>query len=135
MKRSREIRLVLLGGLSLGALGGCNPKPGIPPPPAPAAAAAGADSPDRANVFTNDYRVPELGYYHAPFRAWYPLPYNHYSQERRQYYYGGTWADAPWQSITNLSTPLPPEQPAVHGGLVVITGGFGGTGSGHIVGG
>jgi hypothetical protein len=93
VKRSRRIRLVLIGGLSAGAFAGCQP--------------AGPESaPITQNcVYANNYHVPGVGYYHAPFRNWYALPYNHYDPQTLRYFFGGTWGTAPHQSITNLSGP------------------------------
>ena len=90
MKRSRGIRLVLLGGLSAGALAGCDPAS----PPVTTTA-----------VFTNNYHVPGVGYYHAPFRAWYSLPYNFYEPKSAKYYFGGQWGSAPYESVINISSP------------------------------
>jgi hypothetical protein len=92
VKRSKSIRLVLIGGLSAGALTSCGP-----------ASRPGPDSLGD-NVFTNDHQLPG-GYYHAPYRAWYPLPYNHYNAQTRRYFHGGQWTQAPHESITNLSPP------------------------------
>lgn len=93
MKRSRSIRLVLIGGLSAGTLTSCNP-------------GDGRQSPVSAeNVYTNNHYLPGVGYYHAPFRAWYPLPYNHFDAATGRYFFGGQWDKQPWVSITNLSTP------------------------------
>jgi hypothetical protein len=92
VKRSKSIRLVLLGSLSAGALTGCGPsKPVI----------------DDTTVFTNNYYVPGVGYYHAPFRAWYALPYNHYDARDSRYYWGGQWGASPYQSVVNISSPTP----------------------------
>lgn len=93
MKKSRSIRLVLIGGLTAGVASGCNPVGN-----APAAIVAG-------NVYTNNFHVPGSGYYHAPFRAWYPIPYNQFDASKQQYYFGGTWSATPHQSITNISGP------------------------------
>lgn len=57
------------------------------------------------NVYTNDHYVPRLGYYHAPFRAWYAERYNHYDPATRLYFQGGQWLATPHSSITNLSSP------------------------------
>ena len=94
MKRSRTIRLVLVGSLTAGALSGCGP--GKLPP------AVTAD-----NVYTNNYYVQGVGYYHAPFRAFYQVPYNFYEPKSQKYFYGGQWATAPHLSITNISSPTP----------------------------
>lgn len=92
MKRSRSIRLILLGGISAGALAGCSPQPQ-------------RALISQANFYTNDFQVPGLGYYHAPFRAWYALPYNHFDAQSQRYFYGGQWGATPFESITNISQP------------------------------
>lgn len=94
MKRSRSIRLVLIGGISAGALTSCGP--GHQPPAVSA-----------QNVYTNNYHVPGVGYYHAPYRAFFPLPYNHYDAATQRYFHGGLWNTAPAVSITNISSPTP----------------------------
>lgn len=70
---------------------------------------AGGQSPSISadNFYTNNYHVAGVGYYHAPFRAWYPQPYNFFEPGRRQYFFGGQWAAEPHQSITNISAPPP----------------------------
>lgn len=92
LKRSRQIRLVLLGGLST-SLTGCDPQ------------SSSHNTLSTDAVYTNNYYIPGAGYYHAPFRSWHSLPYNHYDPQGRRYYFGGQWGDAPFQSITNLSNP------------------------------
>lgn len=76
--------------MSAGALAGCGP---------------GTPQISTSEVFTNNHQVPGAGYYHAPFRAWYSLPYNHYDPGTARYYYGGQWNPAPHQSVVNISTP------------------------------
>lgn len=95
MKRSRSIRLVLIGGFSAGALTGCGPEQ------------AQSQSITTQNVYTNNYYVQGVGYYHAPFRAFYPMPYNHFEPQMQRYFFGGQWAAEPHQSITNISPPTP----------------------------
>jgi hypothetical protein len=85
--------LVLIGGLSAGALTGCGPGGNQSPP-------IGTQ-----NVYTNNYYVSGVGYYHAPFRAFYQIPYNFYEPKSQQYFFGGQWAASPHQSITNISAP------------------------------
>lgn len=120
MKRSRSIRLVLLGGLSAGALTACAPGTGQPPPISPEA------------VYTNNYYLPGAGYYHAPFRAWYPLPYNHFDPQRTQYFYGGQWAAAPCDSIINISAPTAEAARQTEAQRTdIIRGGFGSTSGSH----
>lgn len=81
---------MLVGGLSVGALTGCGPSS----PPV-----------STTGVFTNNHYVPGVGYYHAPYRAWYPLPYNQFDSQRARYFHGGQWAAAPHESVINISTP------------------------------
>jgi hypothetical protein len=115
MKRSSRIRLVLIGGLSAGALTGCSDNPSNP-------------ALSQGSVYTNNYFVPGAGYYHAPFRAWYPVPYNHFDPETRRYYFGGEWADAPHLSITNISSPTEQSAQTAQSQRTDITrGGFGST--------
>jgi hypothetical protein len=120
MKRSKSIRLVLLGSLSTAVLTGCDQKPSI----------------STQNVYTNNFYVPGAGYYHAPFRAWYRLPYNHFDSQVNMYFYGGQWGKEPFESITNISSPTPQAvQLAETTRTDVTRGGFGGYSSGYYYGG
>lgn len=71
-----------------------------------------------------------VGYYHAPFRAWYPQPYNLRDPQTGRYFQGGQWLETPHSSITNISSPSPE---AVQQVLAVLPrtdtrrGGFGST--------
>ncbi len=95
MKRSRSIRLVLIGGLSTGALTSCGPENPL-------------KAPIRSDyAYTNNFYVQGVGYYHAPFRAWYQMPYNYYEPKSQLYFYGGQWGKSPHVSITNISSPTP----------------------------
>jgi hypothetical protein len=106
--------LILIGGISAGALTGCAPGGGEQAPIA-------SDT-----VYTNNFHVPGVGYYHAPFRAWYPLPYNHFDPKTRRYFYGGQWGEVPFETITNLSSPTPQVAAEAEAGRTDITrGGFG----------
>jgi hypothetical protein len=89
VKRSKSVRLVLVGGFS-GVLG-CAPSGSI----------------TSTDVFTNNYYVPGVGYYHAPFRSWYSMPYNHYDPGTSRYFYGGQWGGSPYESAVNISSPTP----------------------------
>lgn len=93
VKRSSKIRLVLLGGLSAGAM----------------AASAEVTAPHRApaKVYVNDFHVLGVGYYHAPFQAFYGQPYNFYDPVKKLYFYGGQWGAQPHRSIVNISNPTP----------------------------
>ncbi len=126
MKRSASVRRILLGGLSAGALA------------ASAAAAEPRVSPE--SYYTNDYHLPGVGYYHAPFRAFYPQPYNHYDPARKMYFYGGQWGPAPHRSIINISNPTAEAARAAEsmrtdtrGSSGVRRSGFGSTGGSHSI--
>jgi hypothetical protein len=93
MKRSRQVVLVLSGALASGGLTGCQPDP---PPPV-----VSAD-----NTYTNNHYVSGAGYYHAPYRAWYPFPYNHHDPAQG-YYYGGRWNQQPERPTVAASRPTP----------------------------
>lgn len=121
MKRSRSIRLVLLGGLSAGALTSCGPE-------------TQRLALSSTQYYTNNYHVPGAGYYHAPYRAWYPLPYNHFDPQNRRYFHGGMWSERPHESITNLSEPaLQSAQEAQARRTDVPRSGFGRTSHRHSV--
>jgi hypothetical protein len=117
VKRSSSVKLIFAGGLAAGALTACGPPP---------------TRISTASVYPNDYQVPGVGYYHAPFHAFYPQPYNYYDPVRKQYYFAGQWGDAPHQSIINLSAPTAAAANAAEATRTDISrGGFGHTGSGH----
>lgn len=117
-KRSKRVRLILLSGLSAGALAGCD-RTGPP--------AVTSD-----NVYTNNYHLPGVGYYHAPFNAWYQHPYNFYDPQRKSYFYGGQWGASPFESVINISSPT--AQAASQAEVArtdIVRGGFGRTGGGY----
>ena len=122
MKRSKIVKRVLLGGLSAGALSVC-------------ALAATPPQVTTESYLTNDEHVPGAGYYHAPFRAFYPLPYNHFDPNRKLYFYGGQWGPAPYRSIVNISTPTPEAVRAAAAQRTdhVRRSGFGTTSGGHSI--
>ncbi len=91
---------MLVGGLSTAALSTGDSEAQAQAMPARAYALQG-------NAFTNDHYLPYAGYYHAPYRAWFPLRYNHYDPQQQKYFHGGQWTEQPHQSFTNISTPLP----------------------------
>lgn len=116
MKRSSSIKLVLLGGLSTAVLGGCAPRPSV----------------SVQNFYTNNCFIPGAGYYHAPFRQWYILPYNYLDPKTGLYFYGGKWGVQPSASITNISSPTYDAVQLVESTRTDIArGGFGGFGTGH----
>jgi hypothetical protein len=83
----------MLGTMATGAFSACGPSGGQ------------SRAVTTSDVYTNNHYIPGVGYYHAPFRAWYPQPYNSYDPTQRMYYYAGQWSPTPCQSITNLSSP------------------------------
>lgn len=111
-RRSKQVALVLLG--TMGVVGGvvawdawqragANPAASADntaveqggPPAAPVAA-------DR--TYSNNDYVPGAGYYHAPYHAWYPHPYNYYDPNRG-YFAGGLWGTIPFLLAINQSQP------------------------------
>jgi hypothetical protein len=112
--------LVFIGSLSAGALAGCD--------------VSHRPSASTDNVYTNNYYIPGAGYYHAPFRAWYLWPYNHFDPNTQKYYYGGQWWPAPAQSITNVSSPTADAVQRVAAARTdVRRGGFGSSSRSHSV--
>jgi hypothetical protein len=55
-------------------------------------------------AYTNNHYLPGAGYYHAPYHAWYPLPYNAYDPARG-YYHGGVWTREPDENTLRVSQP------------------------------
>ncbi len=116
MKRSTGIRLLLLGGISAGAtLAGCTPtgrEPRI----------------TGGSAYTNDYFVPGAGYYHAPFHAFFPRPYNYYDPQQKLFFYGGQWGKEPFRSVINISEPTDAAALAAEASRTdIVRGGFGAT--------
>jgi hypothetical protein len=95
VKRSLTVRRILLGSFSAGAW--------LAAGAATSHAAEPRVTPD--SYYTNDYHLPGAGYYHAPFRAFFSEPYNHFDPARRMYFYGGRWGTEPHRSVVNISTP------------------------------
>jgi hypothetical protein len=95
VKRSKTVSLVLLGGLSAGAFTACAPSAGR------------TQRVTTETYLTNEDFIPGVGYYHAPFHAFFPQPYNFYDPTRKMYFFGGQWAPAPHRSIVNISAPTP----------------------------
>lgn len=57
-------------------------------------------------TYPNDYFVKGLGYYHAPFHAFYPNRFN-FHDDAQGYYYGGSWHPTASTSTITTSTPSP----------------------------
>ncbi|HUR56868.1 MAG TPA: hypothetical protein VM029_04105 [Opitutaceae bacterium] len=57
-------------------------------------------------TYTNNEYVPGVGYYHAPFFAWYPFPWN-FHNPARGYFAGGQWHTTPFTSGVLSSQPTP----------------------------
>ena len=123
MKRSRGIKLVLLGGFSAGAFTGCAPTTPTP-----------EQQISPSSVYPNDYHVPGAGYYHAPFHAFYSQPYNSFDPQRKLYFYGGQWGPQPYRSIVNISEPTYDAAQAAEGARGgVVRGGFGSTSHSYLI--
>ena len=106
-RRSKQIALVLLG--TMGVVGGAavweawqraglENNSTVTPPATPAAPlAADRDYPN------NDF-TPGVGYYHAPYRSWFPFPFNHHDPSRG-FFGGGLWQAAPFAAGLLSSRP------------------------------
>jgi len=116
MKRSPKLSLLLLGGLCGGGLTGCLRNKELA-------------SYQSEQVFANDFQVQGLGYYHAPYRGWYPYRYNYQDPNTKLYYHGGLWTRTPNESPINLSSPTPQALSAYDHATQVVRRGFGSTGS------
>jgi hypothetical protein len=60
---------------------------------------------EESQTYTNNHHVAGRGYYHAPYHAWYPFPYNSYDPARRSYYHGGNYTTEPHVSSITQSKP------------------------------
>ena len=122
MKRTRHLRLLLLGGgLAAGANTACTPSAGREEPRITA-----------ESYYTNDHYIAGAGYYHAPFRAFFPYRFNHYDATTGHYFAGGRWQATPFESAVNISTPTPESAAAAEAARpAIVRGGFGGTGGSH----
>lgn len=111
MKRSQQITLVLSGAMATWPLG-CEKMfgPSVPLPPPPVTQSgnlpddAWASQLNTTNSYTNNHYVPSAGYYHAPYRGWFPYPYN-YQVPGHGFFHGGMWSPQPHQSVVNASQP------------------------------
>ena len=91
MKRSSTVVLVLSGALLAGCGRSGTADPGV------------ADVTD-TNTYTNNTYRASHGYYHAPYHAWFPMPFGHF-MPGRGHYYGGNFQPnaAPAPAITASS--------------------------------
>jgi hypothetical protein len=107
LRRSHQVALVLLGTTGVIGLvaaydawrkasaGGVDANASSAPALVPIAA-------DR--VYTNNEYIPGVGYYHAPYHAWFPQPFN-YHDPMRGYFAGGFWQAVPWIVALSRSQP------------------------------
>lgn len=117
MKRSQRVALALLGGASAGAFSGCS-QSSLPRPVRISS----------QSVYVSNFFVPGVGYYHAPFRRFFPRPYNFFDPILKLYFYGGQWGTAPFQSIVNISSPTDDAASQAEALRTdIVRGGFGGT--------
>jgi hypothetical protein len=115
MKRSAHVALVISGAI----LTGCSRSPRD----------WDSDPVETSEVLTNNTYVSGHGYYHAPYRAFYPHPYDFYFPGRG-YYHGGTYSAMPERSTITSSSP---SSGIAHSG--VNRGGFARSSSSHVSGG
>lgn len=103
MKRSSVVGLVLSGAL----FAGCD--------------AGDGSSWEETQTYTNNTHVVGRGYYHAPFHAWYPFPYNHHDPARG-YFHGGSYSSQP--HVSNITQSRPVTRRATTSSSSVRRGGF-----------
>ncbi len=60
---------------------------------------------EESKPYTNNHYAAGRGYYHAPYHAFYPFPYN-FRDPARGYYHGGQYTAAPLVSGVTESRPL-----------------------------
>ena len=88
-RASRDVKIYLLAAAGviglpmLMSMTQCSADDDTPPPPQVAA----------DQTYANNSFLPGAGYYHAPFHAWFPFPYNQH--DARGWYRGGQWRDQP----------------------------------------
>lgn len=54
---------------------------------------AAPETVDASQAYPTNHYMPGAGYYHAPFHAWFPFPYNSH-QAGRGWFRGGVWRPA-----------------------------------------
>lgn len=64
--------------------------------------------------YPNNHFLPGAGYYHAPYHAWFPLPFNHHDSARG-WFRGGSWRGSAQPDATELR---PGAKPVGTSGLV-----------------
>lgn len=94
MKRTTHIRLLLAGSLACIPFAGCDYQD----------TPAQSQTLSADNTYTNNYYVHGYGYYHAPYRSWFPHPFNYYDPIRG-YYHGGNWTSEPLSGKESSSKP------------------------------
>jgi len=112
-RRSKQVALVLLG--TMGVVGGAviwdawqRAQPDDPAATEQPEASAPPVAADR--TYRNNEFIPGVGYYHAPYRAWFPHPYN-FHDPARGYFGGGLWQAAPFLANILSSQPNPAAVP------------------------
>jgi hypothetical protein len=109
-RRSKQVALVLLG--TMGVVGGVviwdawrRAQPDAPSPTELPEAPSPPIASDR--TYQNNEFTPGVGYYHAPYHAWFPFPFNHHDPSRG-YFAGGLWQAAPLAAGLLSSRPSAP---------------------------
>lgn len=96
MKRSSTVLLVLSGAL----LAGCSRNERTD---------SGVLDPDDTNTYTNNTYRASHGYYHAPYHAWFPMPFGHF-MPGRGYYSGGNFQPTP-PAVPAMAASSPSQVP------------------------
>ena len=85
-------------------------------------------------AYQNNQYLPGVGYYHAGYHGFFPLPYNYYDAGRGSYFSGGSWNTKP-DTTRNLTSSVPSRNTVnsannqFRSSKASSRGGFGSTGS------
>ena len=105
MKRSAQIALA--GATALAAAGGASmfrSSPRAVTSAVPLTAEAVPDIVAAEVEYENDFEVPGVGFYHAPYHAWFPRKWNDYDPAQG-YFHGGSWS--PMAEISDVTRSKP----------------------------
>lgn len=100
MRKPQSIIIALIGA---GVAGGAALNSFNRPPARSYASSSYRPAAARRSYQTDEY-VSGLGYFHAPYRAFYPYRFNYYDPNRG-YFHGGLWTPQPMQTLISSAMP------------------------------